>query len=56
MDDGNPIVLGGGIGQHSEAIRAQVTNGLTFLGAQHRLVATHEEPQIARHCGSLLAA
>jgi acetate kinase len=50
------IVFSGGIGEHSDAIRAQVLDGLSFLGAQHRVVATEEERQIARHCRQLLHA
>ncbi|WP_087048372.1 acetate/propionate family kinase [Caballeronia ptereochthonis] len=50
------IVFSGGIGEHSDAIRSQVLDGLAFLGAPHRVVATEEERQIARHCRRLLAA
>jgi acetate kinase len=50
------IVFSGGIGEHSEAVRAQVLDGLSFLGAAHRVVATEEERQIAKHCRRLLAA
>ncbi|WP_244817164.1 acetate/propionate family kinase [Caballeronia sp. Lep1P3] len=48
------IVFSGGIGEHSEAIRAQVLDGLSFLNARHRVVATEEERQIARHCRELV--
>jgi acetate kinase len=48
------IVFSGGIGEHSEPIRAQVLDGLGFLGASNRVVATEEERQIARHCRRLL--
>jgi acetate kinase len=50
------IVFSGGIGEHSEAIRADVMRGLAFLGARHRVVATEEERQIARHCRTMLSA
>jgi acetate kinase len=50
------IVFSGGIGEHSEAVRAQVLDGLSFLGASHRVVETEEERQIARHCRRLLDA
>jgi acetate kinase len=49
------IVFSGGIGEHSEEIREQVLHGLAFLGAAHRVVATEEERQIARHCRKLLS-
>ncbi|KND61991.1 Acetate kinase [Candidatus Burkholderia verschuerenii] len=48
------IVFSGGIGEHSEAIRADVLRGLEFLGARHRVVATEEERQIARHCRAMM--
>lgn len=47
------IVFSGGIGEHSEAISAQVLDGLAFLGAVNRVVETEEERQIARHCRTL---
>ena len=50
------IVFSGGIGEHSEAVRSQVLDGLAFLGAAHRVVETEEERQIARHCRRLHAA
>jgi acetate kinase len=50
------IVFSGGIGEHSDAVRSQVLDGLAFLDAPHRVVATEEERQIARHCRRLLAA
>jgi len=50
------IVFSGGIGEHSEAIRAQVLDGLAFLNAPHRVVQTEEEKQIAQHCREMLAA
>jgi acetate kinase len=48
------IVFTGGIGEHSDEVRTQVLDGLGFLRAQHRVVATEEERQIARHCRRLL--
>lgn len=48
------IVFSGGIGEHSDAVRSQVLEGLAFLGAAHRVVATQEERQIARHCRRLV--
>jgi acetate kinase len=50
------IVFTGGIGEHSDAVRAQVLDGLGFIGARHRVMATEEERQIARHCRRLLGA
>lgn len=49
------IVFSGGIGEHAEPIRAQILDGLGFLHAEHRVIATDEERQIARHCRRMLA-
>ena len=49
------IVFSGGIGEHAEAVRTQILDGLGFLHAEHRVVATDEERQIARHCRRMLA-
>ncbi|KIG03704.1 acetate/propionate family kinase [Caballeronia concitans] len=49
------IVFSGGIGEHAEAIREQALDGLGFLHAEHRVVATDEERQIARHCRRMLS-
>ncbi|BAN25303.1 acetate/propionate family kinase [Caballeronia insecticola] len=50
------IVFSGGIGEHSDAVRSRVLDGLAFFGAAHRVVATEEERQIARHCRRLLSS
>jgi acetate kinase len=61
------LVFTGGIGEHSEAMRARVCDGLGFLGLSHdappdnaagkvRAIHTEEEKQIARHCRTLLRA
>ena len=54
------LVFTGGIGEHSQAIRNQVCNGLEFLGlgpgsAKAQVVEAQEELQIARHCRTLMA-
>lgn len=56
------LVFTGGIGQHSEEIRARICEGLLFLGVDPRdaskgrvkVMPTEEEAQIARHCRALL--
>jgi len=55
------LVFTGGIGQHSEAIRKRICDGLQFLGLDAgsqkiKVMPTDEERQIARHCRQLLAA
>ncbi|TCK39480.1 acetate kinase [Paraburkholderia sp. BL8N3] len=47
------LVFSGGIGEHSEAIREQIVEGIGFLGGERRVVGTQEERQIARHCRRL---
>ena len=54
------LVFTGGIGEHSEAIRAKVCKGLAFLGfgvgsAKVLVLKAEEELQIARHCRELMA-
>jgi acetate kinase len=51
------LVFTGGIGEHSERIRAGATKGLESLGlASERIqiIPTQEELQIARHCRDLM--
>ncbi|WP_345816412.1 acetate/propionate family kinase [Paraburkholderia sp. PREW-6R] len=55
------LVFTGGIGEHSEAMRQRVCDGLSFIGlSEHdpagrvRAIHTEEEKQIARHCRALL--
>lgn len=52
------LVFTGGIGEHSDYIRAAAAAGLEALGLtteKIKTVATQEELQIARLCGSLMA-
>ncbi len=52
------LVFTGGIGEHSDRIRAAATHGLELLGLtadKIQVVATQEEQQIARHCRTMLA-
>jgi acetate kinase len=55
------LVFTGGIGEHSEAIRTRVCDGLAFMGLTEgdpagkvKAIHTEEEKQIARHCRALL--
>ncbi len=58
------LVFTGGIGEHSDAIRHRVCDGLGFLGIKLdpgeqakptvRILPSGEEPQIALHCRKLL--
>jgi acetate kinase len=51
------IVFTGGVGEHSEYVRASSTRGLEFMGItaeKIRIVPAREELQIARHCRGLL--
>jgi acetate kinase len=51
------LVFTGGIGEHSDRIRAAATVGLEALGLtaeKIQIVATQEELQIARHCRRLM--
>ena len=51
------LVFTGGIGEHSERIRSIATDGLEFLGLtadKIQVVPTEEEPQIARHCRTMM--
>ena len=51
------IVFTGGIGEHSEYVRASATRGLEFMGITAEKIRTmpaQEELQIARHCRDLL--
>lgn len=51
------LVFTGGIGEHSERIRAEATRELDSLGLtpdKIQIVAAQEEAQIARHCRALL--
>jgi acetate kinase len=50
------LVFTGGIGEHSEAVRAKVCEGLEFLSAEVRVMKAEEELQMARHCRELMAA
>jgi acetate kinase len=51
------LVFSGGIGEHSDRIRATATNGLESLGLtpdKIQVVPAQEERQIARHCRAML--
>ena len=51
------LVFTGGIGEHSERIRAAATQGLEALGLTSdkiKVIPTEEERQIARHCREML--
>jgi acetate kinase len=51
------LVFTGGIGQHSDYIRSSASEGLEFLGLladKIEIVPTEEEPQIARHCRTMM--
>lgn len=53
------LVFTGGIGQHSDVIRARISENLDFLGLgpeseKIKVLPTEEERQMARHCRSLL--
>ena len=53
------LVFTGGIGEHSEPIRAASTQGLEALGLTSdkiKVIPTEEERQIARHCRQMLIA
>ena len=53
------LVFTGGIGEHSERIRAVATRGLEALGLtpdKIKIIPTEEERQIARHCRQMLIA
>lgn len=53
------LVFTGGIGEHSERVRAAATQGLEALGLTSdkiRVIPTEEERQIARHCRRMLTA
>jgi acetate kinase len=49
------IVFTGGIGEHDEAVRAEICNGLSWLGVGSvRVFTSQEDEQIARHTWELL--
>jgi acetate kinase len=51
------LVFTGGIGEHSDYVRSEVTNGLEFLGLtadKIKCVPAEEEKQIARHCRRMI--
>jgi len=51
------LVFTGGIGEHSDRVRAAASGGLESLGLTREkieVVATEEERQIARHCRALM--
>lgn len=51
------LVFTGGIGEHSDYVRAAATDGLNHLGLtadKIQIVPTQEEGQIARHCRKML--
>jgi len=51
------LVFTGGIGEHSEPIRAAASDGLQFLGLtpeKIQVVSTQEEKQIARSCRTMI--
>jgi acetate kinase len=48
------VVFTGGIGEHSQAVRERITQGLAFLHTDFKAIATQEERQIARHCRNLM--
>jgi acetate kinase len=57
------LVFTGGIGEHSEAVRARICEGLDFLGIRSAgdgtlskvvVMTSEEEVQIARHCRKLM--
>jgi hypothetical protein len=48
------VVFAGGIGEHAEAVRERICDGLEFLDVQFEVIETQEERQIARHCRKLL--
>ena len=51
------LVFTGGIGEHSAYLRSAATRGLEVLGLtpdKIQIVPTQEEPQIARHCRTML--
>ncbi|WP_174364567.1 acetate/propionate family kinase [uncultured Caballeronia sp.] len=48
------VVFTGGIGEHADAIRERICQGLEFLDVQFDFIETQEERQIARHCRTLL--
>jgi acetate kinase len=53
------VIFTGGIGEHSDYVRASATRGLEFMGltaGKIRTMPAQEERQIARHCRNLLAA
>jgi acetate kinase len=52
------LVFTGGIGEHSDRIRAAATAGIEALGLtadKIQIVPTQEERQIARHCRKLMS-
>jgi acetate kinase len=53
------VIFTGGIGEHSDYVRASATRGLEFMdltAGKIRTMPAQEERQIARHCRNLLAA
>ena len=51
------LVFTGGIGEHSDYVRSEVTRGLEFLGLtadKIKIVSAEEEQQIARHCRRMM--
>lgn len=53
------LIFTGGIGEHSDAVRARICEELQFIGLEItskkvRVMPTEEERQIARHCRMLL--
>jgi acetate kinase len=57
------LVFTGGIGEHSELVRARICEGLDFLGIRSTgagkfsnvaVMTSEEEAQIARHCRRLM--
>jgi acetate kinase len=51
------VIFTGGIGEHSDYVRASATRGLEFMGltaGKIRTMPAQEERQIARHCRNLL--
>src|ERR1019366_734621 len=53
------LVFTGGIGEHSEYVRAAAATGLEFLGLttdKIQIVSAREELQIARHCRRMMLA
>jgi acetate kinase len=50
------IVFTGGIGEHDAEARAEICDGLSWVGVRVSVLPSQEDEQIARHTRALVAA